>query len=229
MTAETFYLLILGYAGVFGACLGSFMNVCIARMPEDRSVVHPRSACPRCGNQIAWHDNVPILAWFWLKGQCRSCQGKISPLYPTMEALFAVLTMLLFRRVVPELGAIDTPHIAAFVWYMYLLFSLVCLSFIDLKHYIIPDPFSIYAVPIGVGGAALVSWLGYHDGPTWQQSVVGALVGGGLLLPIMGAYYLIRKEQGMGWGDPKLLAMLGSFFGAMPAMAVVVLVGSVVG
>lgn len=223
------YIFVLAYAGVFGLCLGSFMNVCIARMPEDRSVVYPGSACPRCGNGIAWYDNVPVLAWFWLGGRCRSCKGEISALYPVIEALFGVFTLLLFRRVVPDIGDLDGGHIAAFFWYLYLLFSLISLTFIDIKHYIIPDLFSIYAVPLGVGGAALLGWLGYPDAPTWQQSSVGALVGGGLLLPIMGIYYLIRKEQGMGWGDPKLLALIGSYFGAVPALPVVVLVGSVVG
>ncbi len=223
------YVFCLVYAGIFGVCLGSFMNVCIARMPEDRSVVHPRSACPRCGTPIAAYDNVPVLAWFWLGGRCRACKGEISALYPVIEALFGVLTVLLFRRVIPDVALLDGGHVAAFFWYLYLLFALVALSFIDLKHYIIPDPFSIYAVPVGVGGAALVTYLGYPDAPTWQQSVVGALIGGGLLLPIMGGYYLIRKEQGMGWGDPKLLALIGSYFGALPAMPVVILVGSVTG
>lgn len=229
MSLDDIYLASVLYAGLFGLCLGSFMNVCIGRMPEDRSVVTPRSACPRCGTQITWYDNIPLFSWFALRGRCRACSGRISGLYPTMEALFCVLTMLLFRRVVEGPADLDIAHLAGFTWYLYLLFALVAVTFIDLKHYIIPDPFSIYAVPVGVGGAALVTWLGYDGGINWQQSVVGAMIGGSILIPIMGIYYLIRKEQGMGWGDPKLLAAIGAWLGALPAVPVVLLVGSIVG
>lgn len=227
--AEGAYAFLTAYAGLFGLLFGSFMNVCIARMPEDRSVVTPRSACPRCGAPVLARDNVPVLSWLWLRGRCRSCQAPISPLYPTVEALFGVMAMLLFRHIVPDLGALDLPHLAAFVWYGYLLFALVALSFIDLRHAIIPDVFSIYGVPVGIGGALLLGWLGYADAPTWQVSMVGALAGGGVLLPLMGAYWLIRRVEGMGWGDVKLLALLGSYFGALPALIVVLLVGAMAG
>ena len=223
------YALSLGYAGIFGLCFGSFMNVCIARMPEDRSVVSPASACPRCGSAIRWHDNVPVLSWLWLGGRCRACRGRISGLYPAVELLFGVLTMLLFRHIIPDAGAIDLPHVMAFGWYLYLLFALVALTFIDLKHYIIPDPFSIYAVPFAVGGAWLLGVLGYQGAPSWRESVVGALFAGSMLIPLMGLYRLIRKEQGMGWGDPKLLALIGAYFGAIPASPFVLITGATVG
>lgn len=233
MTAETVYWMFAGFAGLFGTLFGSFMNVCISRMPEDRSVVWPGSACPVCGTAIRPYDNVPILAWLWLGGKCRDCKTPISVLYPTIEALFGVLAVLLFRRVIPDLALLDTAHLVAWAWYLWLLFALVALTFIDLKHQIIPDPFSIYSVPIGVGGAALLQWLGYPDGLTWQQSAVGAAAGGTVLLPLLGIYWVFRREAGMGWGDPKLLALLGAYFGVYavigPILIVAATVGSVVG
>lgn len=229
MTAETVYWMFAGFAGLFGTLFGSFMNVCIARMPEDRSVVWPGSACPVCGTPIRPYDNVPIFAWLWLGGKCRDCKTPISVLYPTIEALFGVFAVLLFRRVIPDLALLDTAHLVAWAWYLWLLFALIALTFIDLKHQIIPDPFSIYSVPVGVGGAALLQWLGYPDGLTWQQSVVGAAAGGTVLLPLLGLYYMFRREAGMGWGDPKLLALLGAYFGVYAVIGPILIVAATVG
>jgi leader peptidase (prepilin peptidase) / N-methyltransferase len=223
------YGVFCGMAGVFGALFGSFLNVCILRIPEDRSVVWPGSACPKCGTDIKPYDNVPILAWFWLRGRCRACGTPISPLYPTIEALFAVLIVLLFRRVIPDLYAFDLPHLAALAWYGWLLFSLAALTFIDLKHAIIPDQFSIYSVPVGVGGAWLLGWLGYTEAVSWQQSVVGAAAGGLSLLAITRLYQVIRKEEGMGMGDVKLMALFGSYFGAYPALFAILMIASLLG
>lgn len=232
MTADTAYWIFAAFAGMFGLLFGSFLNVCIARIPEDRSVVWPGSACPKCGTAIKPYDNVPVLAWLWLGGKCRACEAPISALYPTVEALFGVLAVLLFRRVIPDLADLDTAHLVALVWYGWLLFALVGLSFTDLRHYIIPDQFSIYMVPVGVAGAAALAALGYTGAPTWQGSVVGALVGGGALGLVMLGYWLLKREEGMGMGDVKLLAMLGSFFGAAGTLAILFfasVVGSIVG
>ena len=229
MTATTLYWALAAFAGVFGLCFGSFLNVCIARMPEDRSVVSPGSACPHCGSPVRPYDNVPVLAWLWLRGRCRDCRAPISPLYPVVEALFGVLSVLLFRRIVPDLADVDLPHFVAYAWYFWLLLALVGLTFIDLRHQIIPDPFSIYSVPVAVGGAALLGWLGYQGAPTWQQSVVGAAGAGGVIVAIMGAYWLVRHEEGMGFGDAKLMALLGGYFGLLPGTLYILLVGSTVG
>jgi leader peptidase (prepilin peptidase)/N-methyltransferase len=232
VTADNVYWLFLGFAGLFGLLFGSFLNVCIARMPEDRSIVWPGSACPRCGTPIKPYDNVPVLAWLWLGGKCRACKGTISGLYPTIEAFFGVVVMLVFRRVIPDLADFDTAHLVALAWYGWLFFALVGLTFIDLRHYIIPDEFSVYSVPVGVAGAALLGWLGYAGAPTWQGSVVGALVGGGSLGAVMGVYWLIRREEGMGMGDLKLLALVGSYFGAIGAVGVIFIAsvfGSLIG
>ena len=229
MTAETLYWIVAAFAGIFGLVFGSFLNVCIARIPEDRSVVSPGSACPHCGTPIRAYDNVPVLAWFWLGGRCRDCKTPISALYPTIEALFGVLAVLLFRRVVPDIADFDLAHLAAYAWYFWLLMALVGLTFIDLRHYIIPDAFSIYSVPVAVLGAAALGALGYHGAPTWQQSVVGATAAGGMIIVIMGAYYLIRHEEGMGFGDAKLMALLGGYFGFIPGMIYVLVIASAVG
>ena len=229
MSAEGAWVIVQVFAGIFGLLFGSFMNVCVARMPEDRSVVWPGSACPSCGTPIKGYDNVPVLAWFWLMGKCRACKAPISALYPLVEASFGVLTVLLFRHVVRDIAWLDLPHLAAVAWYGWLCFSILAMTLIDLRHKIIPDEFSIYSVPVGVGGAALLGRLGFTEAPTWQQSVVGALVGGGLLAAVIGGYWLWRREEGMGWGDVKLLAMFGAFLGALPALPVIVLVASVAG
>ncbi len=232
MTAVGVYWMFCGFAGLFGLLFGSFLNVCIARMPEDRSVVWPGSACPGCGAAIRPYDNVPVLAWLWLGGKCRSCKGTISGLYPTVEALSGVVAMLLFRRVIPDLADFDLPHLVAFVWYGWLVFALLGLTFIDLRHYIIPNEFSSYSVPVGVGGAALLGWLGYAGAPTWQASVVGALVGAGSLGAVSLGYWVLRREEGMGLGDVKLMALLGSYFGAVGAigsLGIGSIFGSIVG
>lgn len=192
-------------------------------------MVHPGSACPHCGAPIRAYDNVPVLAWLWLGGKCRDCKTPISALYPVIEGLFGVLAVLLFRRVVPDIGDFDQAHMVAYAWYFWLLMALVGLTFIDLRHYIIPDAFSVYSVPVAVGGAALLGWLGYTEAPSWQQSVVGAAAAGGMILAIMGAYYLIRHEEGMGFGDAKLMALLGGYFGFIPGMIYVLVIASAVG
>lgn len=229
MTVDTAWLMFQAFAGIFGLLFGSFMNVCIARMPEDRSVVHPGSACPSCGTAIKPYDNVPVLAWFWLRGRCRACKAPISPLYPLVEATFGVLAVLLFRHVVRDIAWLDAPHLVAFVWYGWLCFAIVAMTFIDLRHKIIPDEFSIYSVPVGVGGAALLQWLGYVGAPTWKESAVGALAGGGTLAAVIGAYWLVKRREGMGLGDAKLLAAFGAWFGVFPGVAAVLMIGSIFG
>lgn len=233
MSPEQAWVGVQVFFGALGAVFGSFMNVCVARMPEDRSVAWPGSHCPHCGSPVRAWDNVPVFAWFWLRGRCRDCAEPISALYPTVEALFALLAVLLFRRVVPDLGALDLPHLLAYGWYFWLLFALVALTFIDLRHHIIPDEFSIYSVPVGVVGAALLGALGYDGAPSWQESVVGAAAGGGALALLSGAYYLLRGAEGMGIGDAKLLALLGAYFGFFPGTIYILVgaatLGSVVG
>ena len=228
---NTLYLILQGFALCLGLALGSFLNVCIARMPEDRSVSHPPSHCPKCGHQIRWFENIPVLSWAALGAKCSGCKTPISALYPIIELLVGVLTLLLFRRIVPGWESLLTGwgDVAVWLFYTLFVFMLVGITFIDLRHYIIPDEFSIYAAPFGVAGCALLGWAGYTGAPTWQQSIIGALVGGGSLWLVMFGYKVIRGEDGMGFGDVKLLAMMGAFLGALPAVPFIVLISSVLG
>jgi leader peptidase (prepilin peptidase)/N-methyltransferase len=217
------------FALVLGLCLGSFLNVCIARMPEDRSVVSPPSHCPHCGAGIAWYDNIPILSWLFLRARCRACGNGIAATYPLIEAATGLLVLLCWRQAIPGVEALDAAHLALFAYHTTFVCMLVGLTFIDLEHYIIPDEFSIYAVPVGVLGAVGINMLEPGLAPTWGQSLVGALAGGGFLLAVAGIYWLIRREEGIGMGDVKLLAMIGAFLGAFPALFLVMLLASIIG
>lgn len=229
MTLTTFHAVLGGFAAVLGLLVGSFLNVCIARMPENRSVVWPPSACPACGHGIRPRDNIPVISWLILRARCRDCGTPISSLYPTVELLMGCLSWLLFQRFVPGPEAIDQGHLATFGLYFVFTAMLVAQTYIDIRHFIVPDEFSIYAVPVGVAGCALLGLLGAPEVPTWRASVVGALVGGVGLGSVALVYWLIRREEGMGLGDVKLLAMIGAFLGPLPPLLVVVLVASVSG
>ncbi|GAB4295828.1 MAG: A24 family peptidase [Desulfuromonadia bacterium] len=181
-----------------GASVGSFLNVCIYRIPAGRSVVSPPSSCPACGNRIRWHDNLPVLGWFLLRGRCRDCSAPISLRYPLVEALCGALTVALLLR----FGISFT-----FLSFWTLTMSLVVVTFIDLDHQIIPDLITLPGIAAGFLSSFLLPWL------SWKSSLLGILLGGGVLLAIANAYELVTKKEGMGGGDVKLLAMMGAFLG----------------
>ena len=224
--AAQMYGIYSAFSLVFGLLVGSFLNVCISRMPEDRSVVHPPSHCPSCGHNIRPYDNIPVLSWILLRGKCRDCQAAISSLYPTIELLTGLLSWLLFQRILPDATHLDLAHAAGFFFAFSIAAMMVAQSYIDLKHYIIPDEFSIYAVPYAVAAAAGLSWLGYPEALTWKLSVLGAFFGGGLLLLIGVLWKLIRRIEGMGMGDIKLLALIGAALGPWPALPFVITVSA---
>ena len=218
-----------GFAALYGVVLGSFWNVAISRLPDDLSL-WPRSACPRCGAAIAAHDNIPLLSWLWLRGGCRHCGGPISLRYPLIELLGALLGWWLFRALIPTLGQLDVPHLAAWVVQFGLLSLLVVGSMVDIRHRILPDQVTIYAAPFGILGAFVLGWLGY-DGwihPSVSEAVLGACVWP--LVFWLGAF-IGRLWAGMdvlGWGDVKLVALLGAFLGPLGAF-VAIMVGSILG
>ncbi len=184
--------------GVFGAVVGSFLNVVIYRLPiEDRSIVRPRSSCPACGALISWYDNIPIVSFLLLRARCRSCRAHISLRYPLVEALTGGLLVLLWWR----FGL----SVALAVHFVFSA-ALVAITFIDIDHRIIPNQISLPGIVIAFGCSFL--WEGF-----WKDSLIGLLVGGGGLLLLSGGYSLIRKREGMGMGDVKLLAMLGAWLG----------------
>jgi leader peptidase (prepilin peptidase) / N-methyltransferase len=202
---------------VFGAMIGSFLNVCIVRLPEERSIVRPRSHCPSCGHQIAWYDNLPVVSFVLLRGRCRVCGVRISPLYPTVELLTGALAVALWMRLGTTL---------AFAGYFLFAAALVTITFIDLDHRIIPDVISLPGIVVGLA-VSFVSPL-----VTPLGALLGVLAGGGVLLAIATGYEMLRGREGMGGGDVKLLAMIGAFLGwqsVFVTLMVASLIGSIIG
>lgn len=185
------------FIGLWGLCIGSFLNVCIHRMPLKQSVVAPRSRCPRCGYLLTWYDNVPIVSYAILGGRCRSCKAPISLRYPFVEAL----TGGIFVWHVMVFGL--TPLLAvrlAFACALIVLFA------IDLEHQILPDRITLPGIVIG-----LACSIALPPGPI--LSLAGAVAGGGILWAIAEIWYRLRKVDAMGFGDVKMLAMVGAFLG----------------
>lgn len=213
MTADWFLWVM---AALVGASIGSFLNVCIYRLPEGESVVRPRSRCPGCGTSITWRDNFPILSYLLLRGRCRSCGIRISPQYPLVEAA----TALIWLAAVVRYGlAWQALTVAVF-------FTLLLgIALTDARTYIIPDEFTWGGTVLGV----LLSVA--PGGVTLVQSLLGAAVGFGLLYlaGVMGEWWL--KKPAMGGGDIKMMAMVGAFLGPIGAILAIflgALVGSIV-
>lgn len=205
--------LTLAFVFTFGAIIGSFLNVCIARLPDGRSVVRPPSHCPKCQTYLSWYENVPILSYLVLGGRCRTCKIRISPIYPAVEVLTGALAVALFLRLGPTL---------AFAGYFAFAAALVVITFIDLDHQIIPDVISLPGIVVGLA-FSLVSPL-----VTPLDALLGVLAGGGVLLSVAWLYKTFRGQEGMGGGDIKLLAMIGAFLG-WQSIFVTLFVGSVIG
>ncbi len=201
------------FAFILGALWGSFGNVVILRQPKGESVVKPRSRCPQCSQGIKWYDNVPIFAWFWLRGKCRACGNKISFRYPLVE----LITASLFLAVYLKYGmSWYTLELLFFVW------GLVVCSFIDLDHMILPDVFTLSGIVLGLVGAAL------NPERDFLGAFAGVIMGGGFLWAIAYLYYVLRKEEGMGGGDIKLLGWIGAVLG-WTSIPFVIMVSSIIG
>lgn len=196
MVVEYYFFMISAF--VLGAVVGSFLNVCIYRIPAGLSVVSPPSHCPKCENAIHWYHNIPIISYLLLRGRCGFCQVKISPRY----ALVEFVSGLLFVVVLSHFGL--SP---ATVVYWLFVAGLLVITFIDLDHQIIPDVISLPGIPIGFVCCFFIPWL------SWTDSLLGVLLGGGLLLTIAWLYEVLTKREGMGGGDVKLLGMIGAFLG----------------
>ena len=183
---------------IFGLCIGSFLNVCIYRLPASQSISHPRSKCPECDKLIAFYDNIPIFSYLWLKGRCRHCGVKIGLRYPTVEllgGLFALASFLKFGL-----------NIEALVYFAFIACLLV-VTFIDLDHRIIPDVITLPGIPICFAVSFALPDI------TFKSALLGILVGGGSLFLVAWLYSLLTKKEGMGGGDIKLLAMMGALVG----------------
>jgi leader peptidase (prepilin peptidase)/N-methyltransferase len=192
-------------AGLFGAVIGSFLNVVIHRLPRGESVALGRSKCPHCRETIAWYDNVPVLSWLLLRAKCRRCRGSISARYPAVELLTALSAVVAVWSAGLSLSA---------AWVFAFLAIMIVITWIDWEHQIIPDELSLGGTLLGWIGAAVCLDI------TLAASLVGSLVGAGLILGIALLYRAARKVDGMGMGDVKLMAMIGAFLGWQMVFAV---------
>lgn len=204
------------FAGLFGLAVGSFLNVCIYRVPLGKSLAYPPSACPSCGHQLAWFENVPVLAWLVLRGRCRTCRASISIVYPLVELFTGAMFVWAWMHYGP--GWLLVSH---------LLFGcvLVVLFFVDLEHRILPNVITLPGIVIGF----LFAWV---NPPGWMASLIGIVAGGLIPYAIAELYVRIRGEEGLGMGDVKMLAMIGAFLGWKLMLLTLVLasfLGTVIG
>jgi leader peptidase (prepilin peptidase)/N-methyltransferase len=183
---------------LMGLCIGSFLNVCIYRLPESKSIVHPRSMCPNCDTLIPFYDNIPLFSYLWLKGQCRRCKVKISMRYPMVELLGGLVALGTYLR----FGL----TIETLIYYVFIA-ALLVVTFIDLDHRIIPDVITLPGIPICFAASFALPVITYKD------ALLGILVGGGSLFLVAWVYTILTKKEGMGGGDIKLLAMMGAIVG----------------
>lgn len=198
---------------VFGAVIGSFLNVCIYRIPRKKSIVHPPSSCPACEKPVRFYDNVPLISYLVLKGKCRDCGARISFRYFLVELITAVVFMMIYRR-----------WGLSYEFFIQIFFVavLIVVSFIDYDFQIIPDILSVGGMVAGL----IISLV--RPGFQVMEAVWGVLIGGGVLFAIAYGYQLITKREGMGGGDIKLLAMIGSFSG-LKGVLFSLIGGSIVG
>jgi leader peptidase (prepilin peptidase)/N-methyltransferase len=193
---DTFFLIIATFLGL---CIGSFLNVCIYRLPLKRSVMQPaRSYCPHCETTIAAYDNIPLFSYLILGGRCRHCRTRISWRYPAVELLTGILALLC--------AFYFGFSVAALIYFLFTA-ALLLITFIDFDHQIIPDRITLPGIPLCVLAAICLPSM------TLSQSLIGMLAGGGSLFAVAWVYHLITGKHGMGGGDIKLLAMIGALIG----------------
>jgi len=198
---------------IFGAMIGSFLNVCIFRLPKEESIVTPGSHCPHCQKPIKFSDNVPLVSYILLNGRCRYCKESVSIQYPLVEGITALVSLILFVRFGPTLS---------YLFYFSFIAALIVISIIDLYHQIIPDVISLPGIGVGLLASLAIPQINFID------SLIGALLGGGSLFIVATLYQWLFKREGMGGGDVKLLAMIGAFLG-WKAVILTILLGSLLG
>lgn len=214
---EALGLVVPFFIFLVGACLGSFANVIIYRWPLGLSFVSPRSRCSSCQHQVSWRDNIPLVSWLLLRGRCSHCQAKFSIRYFLIELLMALLFVAAYRFI-------------GLQWYLLevliFIFGIVTASFIDLDHFLLPDFLTLSGIVVGLVGAFLNPERQFFD------ALIGVVIGGGFLWATAYFYFLVRKEEGMGGGDIKLLAWIGAILGWKAIPFVIIsssLLGSVIG
>jgi leader peptidase (prepilin peptidase) / N-methyltransferase len=238
---------------LFGLTFGSFLNVCIYRLPRDLSVVSPRSMCPNCGEAIAFYDNIPVLSWIVLRGRCRNCKARISPRYAVVELLTGILFVVAwlvprtewfadsYRRVtLSSFGAVTVSYEPSALAFQLcaLSFFLVGLIFTDAETKLLPDLLTKPGVAVGFAFSLIVPVEGparffFHGIENWRilsllNSIAGAIVGSAFIFGVALVYEALRRVEGMGRGDIKLMALIGAFLG-LKLTLLVLLLGSLVG
>jgi leader peptidase (prepilin peptidase)/N-methyltransferase len=198
---------------VFGGMVGSFLNVCIFRLPKEESIIWPGSHCPHCKNAIKFYDNIPVVSYFLLRGKCRYCKGSISLQYPLVEGITALSSLFLIIKFGPSLS---------YLFYFAFVAALIVITVIDLYHQIIPDVISLPGIGMGLLASLLIPQI------TLFNSLIGILLGGGSLFIVATFYQWLFKREGMGGGDIKLLAMIGAFLG-WKAVLLTILLSSLIG
>ena len=193
---------------VLGACIGSFLNVCIYRISEGKSIIFPKSFCPNCRHPIRLYDNIPIISYLVLRGRCRNCHKKISLRYPVVELITALLSLFLFWKY-----GFSFQYLFAFIFTC----ALIIITFIDLDHQIIPDVITLPGIPLFFLLTFFFMDISFLD------SIFGILIGGGSFYLIAVVYQLVTKREGMGGGDIKLIAMLGAFLGWKSLLFILIL------
>lgn len=240
VTAHSGFLIYIS-AFIFGSVVGSFLNVCIYRLPREESIVFPPSHCASCRTQIKFYNNIPIVSYFFLLGKCRTCGERISPTYPIVEILSGIISAFLVWRFGFTLQTL---------FYIIFLFALIVVTFIDLEHRIIPNIITLPGIIVGlIYGALRTDWgsaqmaLSSLHFDLWSvfrtlnevpifDSLSGIILGGGMLFLVGFLYEVIRKREGMGLGDVKLLAMIGAFLGWRSVLFVALVssfIGTIVG
>ncbi|HUL50708.1 MAG TPA: prepilin peptidase [Gemmatimonadales bacterium] len=205
-------LVVLG-AALLGLCFGSFLNVCIIRLPLEHSLLRPPSSCPKCGARITWRDNIPVVSWLLLRGRCRRCSAPISKQYPIIEAGIGLLWVGAVLWYGPTLQAVQAALLGTI---------LVGIAVTDARHYLIPDEYTWGGLVLGLA----LSLSGGAQG--FLQAVLGAVTGFGLLFVVALAGRWAFKEEAMGGGDIKMMAMVGSFVG-WKGVLLTVFLGSLIG
>jgi Type II secretory pathway, prepilin signal peptidase PulO and related peptidases len=231
------FVILLVFSFIFGSILGSFLNVCIYRLPREESIVFPPSHCVLCDTPIKFYHNVPIVGYLALRGKCATCSAGISPIYPAVEILSGAICALLVWNFGLTLETL---------FYLVFLSALIVITFIDLEHRIIPNVITFPGIVIGlIYGAVRTDWsgmkevfnylrydfwgaLGALSEAPFVDSLLGVILGGGVLFLIGFLYEVVRKREGMGMGDVKLLAMIGAFLG-WRSVIFVIFVSSIIG
>lgn len=231
------------FAFAFGAVIGSFLNVVIHRVPLGESIVSPPSHCPKCGSGIRWYDNIPIVSWLVLSGECRNCSAPISPRYAAVEGLMGLLSAMLWLKLAPPMLTV-APSWAMMDWqalmvafFLYFTFVALCvtIAFIDLEHLIIPHELSIPGIILGLASPWIIGaiFAPHEILQLWPPispslSLIGAIAGALSVISIFVLYFMLRGIAGMGGGDVTLMAMAGAWLG-WPALIFIFFAASIQG